>query len=508
MSREWGSGGPAVAVRAASVPAAVGPAERSATDIRFLQRDGLAILALIWGNVLGDWPAMVAWIGLILWSMRGPSAAVRALVLGTLLNFLNPGLFGISEMGSTLRWVLLLVAASQVWLRVLQHPEACGWSNVRGWFRPLLRFVVVVLLLSVLFSYFPIVSVLKLCAFVLGFTTLMLGLGQSRGYDWLGWLHTLIAVILISSIPLTVLPVGFFLNKISFQGVLNQPQTYGILIIPPIIYLTVAALLRGSKRLGWANIFMLTAGWGTVVLSQTRTAVFAAALALITVAGYLIVTRWKTWVRFVHRALSYGRLAVGMFLLIGLAVAAPALGDEVGDFLMKRARFRDAATAASFGIAVNTQGLLTTRQDWVQRQISNFRQRPLTGIGFGVPSDARMMMVDRSEGLGIPVSAPVEKGVLFTAIFEETGIMGGLLFFWFLFALARPVLRSENVAAMALLVTVIVINAGEAAFFSAGGLGLIMWFYIGVARLSAGVGAHTPKPAREPAGEPRAAVSP
>jgi hypothetical protein len=83
--------------------------------------------------------------------------------------------------------------------------------------------------------------------------------------------------------------------------------------------------------------------------------------------------------------------------------------------------------------------------------------------------------------MGLPISAPVEKGFLPTAILEEVGIPGALGFLGLFLTLLYRVYRTGDQPWAAVLLTSIFVNLGEALFFSLGGLGLYFWIWIGLA---------------------------
>lgn len=113
-------------------------------------------------------------------------------------------------------------------------------------------------------------------------------------------------------------------------------------------------------------------------------------------------------------------------------------------------------------------------------QWQNFVEHPLTGTGFGV-NPAGDFVEAPVTFLGIPISAPVEKGFLPTAVLEEVGIPGALAFLALLGALVRQAYRAGDSVWLAVLLTCLFVNLGEAVFFSMGGLGLLFWIWIGLA---------------------------
>ena len=113
-------------------------------------------------------------------------------------------------------------------------------------------------------------------------------------------------------------------------------------------------------------------------------------------------------------------------------------------------------------------------------QWQNFRAHPFIGTGFGVNPGGGFVGSPVTV-LGIPISAPVEKGFLPTAVLEEVGIPGALAFLVLVGALVRQAYRTGDLVWLAVLLTCLFVNLGEAVFFSMGGLGLLFWLWMGLA---------------------------
>ena len=115
--------------------------------------------------------------------------------------------------------------------------------------------------------------------------------------------------------------------------------------------------------------------------------------------------------------------------------------------------------------------------------LRNIIREPLTGIGFGLPSDANA--ISRAETvLGVPVSLAVEKGVMPLAVLEEIGIIGFVaVATWLWMGLRRS--RQRGAVAVTVVVTILAVNLGEYILFSPGGAGILFlvvlgWAFTGV----------------------------
>jgi hypothetical protein len=147
-----------------------------------------------------------------------------------------------------------------------------------------------------------------------------------------------------------------------------------------------------------------------------------------------------------------------------------------------------------------------SRGGLVSSELHNFTTSPWIGHGFGVFAEG-VATPDVKMFLGIPVSAPVEKGVLPTAVLEETGLLGFVCFAYLIYTLVRGVWRRASHAVVAMLIACLFVNLGEAILLSPGGMGLHIWLLMGwclrTGQLEAGTGPAYDSAASAPATPPR-----
>jgi hypothetical protein len=102
--------------------------------------------------------------------------------------------------------------------------------------------------------------------------------------------------------------------------------------------------------------------------------------------------------------------------------------------------------------------------------INNILQNFFKGIGFGLASDLSNMNVRYF--FGIPVSAPIEKGILPLSILEEIGIYGFIFFMiWILIIIGQGI--KKDYGSLNIILTFLLFNLGEAGFFSPNGFGML-----------------------------------
>ena len=116
----------------------------------------------------------------------------------------------------------------------------------------------------------------------------------------------------------------------------------------------------------------------------------------------------------------------------------------------------------------------------IMASLDNFERAPITGIGFGVPTNARYFR-PQIGFMGMPVGASVEKGFMPSAVLEEIGLPGAIFTLWIILTLAAPVIRQPDLTLFWVLATSLIVNFGEMVFFSVGGMGFYFWLMMAFA---------------------------
>jgi hypothetical protein len=416
---------------------------------------GLLGAGLLFGEV-----GLFVCIGIAVHAVQGTKQAIESL-------FILAFLIVTAKMSVSLgRWIILFAASGRVFWDYLS--EGGGTPPI---LYPLLAYIGVVAGTSVVVSIFPLVSFLKLTTFAVGTTTVIIGLYQT-GHNiehWLSWLYTMGGFILVASIPFYFHPLGFGRNGVGFQGITNHPQTFGPILAPLTALFTGLYLFYPDLENRWVGPLALL-GWGGMYLSLSRTSMFAAVLGLGLAVGVGLVFRGGAWRGKISRAFGRPEVILMTFLILGLsAVQWTSIQQEITELVFKD---REATSV--------TETFQASRGALINQSMSNFWRAPLTGIGFGVPSDPTRFAYSLERGpMGIPISATVEKGFMPTAVLEETGVLGAALILVLLAFLVVPVVRYGNIIAFWVLSTALLLNFGEMVFFTMGGNGLYLWTVMG-----------------------------
>jgi hypothetical protein len=425
------------------------------------------VLAALAMRIFSTPTANLSFLVLAAYALFGRAQAIQALSLSWLFTMFNPGIAAEATAGSVGRYAVLLAAAASVFLR--------SWRfRNRIKVRPATLATLLLGLFFVVHSWFfsPMVdvSVLKAVSWVLAMGTLIAawaGLSADERETVARSLFGGLIVVMLVSLPLLLLPVGYLRNGTGFQGVLNHPQAFGPTMA--LLGAWAAGHLLGVKRPPWLMVALAGTCLVLVVLSETRTA----GLALIFGVGIAILLTPRLAGLPVRVALpglrSKRTLAVVALALVGVVVAGAQLESVVTNFIAKSGRANATTLLDAY------EG---SRGKKIDEMWANITTKPLQGVGFGIASDPLEMDVQRDPILGLPVSAAVEKGVLPVAVLEEVGLVGFLAVALWVFMLMRRSARGGLVPVTVGL-TALLMNMGEATLFSPGGMGLLSLILFG-----------------------------
>ncbi len=410
-------------------------------------------------------PALISvvMLGLAVYAWRGAKESIQALTIMFLVLNLNAGLFPFWGQGASLRWLVLFSAFGRVfWDGVLSDARWPFEASVA-----ITLFSLVVGFLGYLASSLPVVSIFKIAAFYIGAITILTCFYRTRDQKsyWLSWFFTLSFVVLIVSLPFYFTATGFYVNGRGFQGILNHPQTFGPMLAPLTAGLTIWVMLSPKRSYSIGAVIGL--GLFCMIVSQSRTAMLMYMLSILVAFGLHV---WRGERLSIWRPRPMMSAGVKLVVFVSACLVMVLSGDKVVEasegFLLKK--------------SANEESLsFQARTSMLNQQMTNFRDHPLTGIGFGVPSSNDSWTSLSTGFLGMPTGFPVEKGFLPSAILEETGLIGAVLLVVLFYVLMGRVLRSRSLLVITVLIASLLANAGEMVFFSFGGAGLYFWLLIG-----------------------------
>jgi hypothetical protein len=419
-------------------------------------------IALATSSVVGT--AVLA--GCMIAALISPVRAVQALTIATLVAYANPAIFMPAPVEGVLLRLVLLCAIARVVPTIRASDLRILW--------PVWLFSVVEALCSLQTSPAVTISMMKVLEFISGITAVLVAYNHVRPSQLAGlqrWVITIsITVIGLSALTL-VKPSVALGGDGGLQGLLNQPQALGIFMAPFAAW-AIAGTLLMRRRATRLELLMALALAGLIVLSKARTAGFGVACAV----GVVIIGRALGRRRVGQAALGRPILicVLACIGLAGFAAMTGGLSKIVNDYLYKGTEGQ---------VSTLNQAFYNSRGGGALGEWDDFRQKPWFGNGFGVYPDGHFPSGVQTFD-GIPISAPIEKGFLPTAILQEGGVLGGALLTLIIGSLCRRAWRNTDLRWRAMFIACLAINVGECVFMSPGGIGIFDWLLLTLAMFS------------------------
>lgn len=339
---------------------------------------------------------------------------------------------------------------------------------------------------GVLMTELKLVSAMKLCIFTLGSLSLLNANRVLTPKDQrivCGTLLSVVVLLLILSAAVYPFPTikyfrayehsfqmfGYYAQVSYYQGALQHSQQLGP--VCALIICGASALYMYSRKHALFYLPLIVSCFGFILLTRSRTALVSALVALV-VAGLInyLRSRWAATRRFPlpHMQLSgitsHAFMGLSGGLLVALA-AFPIVSKFVTRFIFKTGQSFTGGTLLD---------VVASRFERVMASLQYFQTNPIFGTGFGVSINPRWV----AQNQGSLFSAPVEKAFILTGVLEEVGIVGFIAFSILCVVIARTWYREGRHVMLAMFLTFLIVNFGEMAFFSFGGIGMLYWMLL------------------------------
>lgn len=342
-----------------------------------------------------------------------------------------------------------------------------------------LFFYVLYMMVVSLQGWAPMISELKAVLFIVFLTALTqtVSAANQSGFDIRHIRAGLLAVAsfyIFGSIAVLPFPeigrsmvIQFNLTEAKglYNGLTWHSQTLG-----PLIALMNALLLTdylcNLKKRDWLYLSLFAAIPILVYLSSSRTAFLGYLLSIL--SALFFFSREKQITQAKKSKALVG--IVGLFMLAGVfIIAKPGVFLQLEAFLRKTSDVQTMDTGSSL-----TESLTKSRMGLVEMGIYNFKQSPWIGNGFQVSEE--MQALDGGS-TGLILTAPIEKGVLPVMVLEEGGIIGAFIFLAFIISVYAKFMRLRFTCFLSTFSTFLMLNSGEATFFSTSGTGGVLWMF-------------------------------
>jgi hypothetical protein len=425
----------------------------------------IALLLVNQADVLGN----VIFFGVLAAMIAtSPERAFKALTIGFLGLVANQAIVPKTPLWTIARFLVPMACLVRFGLDL----QALRFSLFRqGYFIALTAFVVVAGCLSLLTGYFVEIAILKLLNFALATSAMIAGaeLLRQRKKDLVEWYVTLALVTVVLGFGSIALGIGRNMRGIgtfasTFNGPFYHSNCLGPLAAMMVVYLACVVIF-GKYRNRWICLFLAACLVYFMALTQSRTSFVALFVGLLTTIGLTFVIARRGYIRL--------RMNVSRFALVG-GLAMAAVGGVLLDMSTGNSVTKAVVAFANKGGRTeefDVDQALSSRKAIVELSWQNFLHSPLIGIGFEVSTSE---FFRQNATL---FYAPIEKGFLPVAVLEETGVIGTFFFVVFLLGYLRHLARRLNIPGIALFLTFLAVNCGEAMFFAVGGHGAVGWLW-------------------------------
>lgn len=401
----------------------------------------LAITFLFLLSFLHPISLLIFFLLLFLLLFQKEIGAIKILNLLTLRSVINPGIaVGFESLGSA-KLIAILIISLYLNLAYLKL-DSVNKRRVNYVLPGILLYYIYNIGVALFQSSLPIVAILKATSYTVCFTGVVVGVAYTyMKFNWLKWVTNLFILLALSSIVMFTLPEGYMINGVAFQGITNQPNMFGILMVMLIGAFLAYATIKENMNIIYF-ITILSLGFFMILASESRTSLLSSIFLLII---YYIVSNFKKATYF--RAAIIPALSVIFIFIISKTYSFFI------EFMVK---------------GQTTETFFVSRENQIGNLLLNFEKNPILGNGFSVP-------VLPTRTYSFDLGYLVEPGNLFLSVLSYSGVMGFLIFLFYMVRLFW--LGKKNISSnIYLFLAPILISMGEMVFFSSNSIGV--WCYM------------------------------
>tara|TARA_Y100001958_G_C21243867_1_gene572852 strand:+ start:1261 stop:2508 length:1248 start_codon:yes stop_codon:yes gene_type:complete len=287
---------------------------------------------------------------------------------------------------------------------------------------------------------------------------------MSMGF--VGILHSIIIFIFFKQSGTMLVGPGRGL----FHGAFLHPNSVGITVVPfLIVFIYMSIIYKRKKYKKFYYPSMITLSLILIYLSKARGSAVALLIAiLITIIVAIYSGGMRKEIKFIVKENFYILFVFIAAIMVSISIS----GNMFSQFVSKGTDLDPSDLKSVF---------LASRGSFILMSVQNFLSNPFFGIGFGVPTIIDFTKVSYDPIFNIPISAPVEKAFFFSALIEEFGIVGSLIFIIFYYKMTMIIFKNVNsIFFLAIYFSIFTLSIFEYYFFSMGTLGSFNWLWIGL----------------------------
>lgn len=404
------------------------------------------------------------YILLAIYAFFGNMCAIEALMLCFFFRHINNS-FDINSTFSLFYLVVISSIISIFWHSKLYNLKKFFFLDSFFFFTVFFSFFLIIH--GIFFSNYMLISVLKTSAWFFLSISLFIGFSSLSNHEisklqkrffWFSFI-----LILINFFIYLVTDIGYEHDKRYFQGIFNHSQVLGIFM--SLFLSVVFIIILNQKNFSLKTIFFIaifTSSLILIILTFSRTALFSFLFSILAFVFFSIFFRKKKFFETYNIFRNKNFSTLGILLLLLLIFFYNYFYEIFIAFLKKNGSIQNFIHL-----------YLSSRLIAIEPMIENIKTNWLTGIGFGIPSLETYSSIKQITFESL-IFFTYEKGNLYILILEELGLLGFLIFTFWLFLLIQRLILSGNNIALIVVINILLINLGEAVLFSTGGLGLFL----------------------------------
>lgn len=358
----------------------------------------------------------------LLYLFQGKIGLVKLQFLLVLRTIISPGIFfDISEimLFQYYKWIIILGGSIYLIFYSNINKKKISYLMLIYTF-----FVVYLLYSSIFFSSNPLLGIFKIINYILPLIAYYTNRSYLNRNKIDLWIRNILILVSVISIPLAFSPLGYLRNQHAFQGVLNNPNMLGIVLV-----ITYAFIIKEIYKF---SIFtLISIGYIYLIyITESRTSLIS---ILILILCYIFLN--KNYARYLPIIIPSFSLLILYINKLNFFNMILRKGNDDVDILYSRM-----SQISSFKLA--------------------FKNSPIFGNGFGVPFNVNQFQPNDS--------TVVEAGNLFLAVIAFSGLLGFILF---MIILIIWMIHLKKYFILVFMSTLL-INMGEMVLFSSNSIGL------------------------------------
>ena len=374
---------------------------------------------------------------------EGAAGAVKSLLFITIRCILNPGIAASQSEISTIKWCLLFGLSFYAIIAKPKKQKELSKGSCSQFFLFVAFYSAYLIGASFISGTFPVISTFKVVSWAFIFCAVVYEVYDDGEHDWIQTLTINLCVILVLSLFVLPLDVGYLRNGRGFQGLLNHPNMFGI-----ICALCFCLLMNhGEKKPSFGRIAMILLCVICAFLSQSRTGLFS----IVLLTAYALIIS--------DMVLPEKIMAmIGLLVLVCIAVTLYILNDpdrtgSIWTFIFKG----------------HDENILYSREKQADMLMLRFSYNPSIGTGFMAPYSRDYRSMD------LRMDLSVEPGNLILTLLGHTGVIGLLLFIMLFYYMFRNTQKDKRI----IFVMPFVLSMGEMVFFSSNNISILFYLLLG-----------------------------